>query len=97
MDIEHNIKSGVYENGLEYPSRGGNKDNRERNRDARIIWNKETQRLEKMFREDLATFFGLTGHQKEYKVWSMAWKEGHSEGLYMVYQYYEDLAELVLS
>lgn len=95
IDIEANIKSGVYENLLPYPERGGDKANRERFSEARAVWNKETNRINKIFRDDLATAFELTGHPKEEKVWNMAWEEGHSEGLYMVYQYYDDLADLV--
>lgn len=49
------------------------------------------------FRKDLEVFCGVTQAptDKLEKLWSYAWREGHSEGYYSVAYIYRDLSELV--
>jgi len=47
------------------------------------------------FRDDLAAKHGLTLHPKLAELWSLAWKYGHSAGLYEVQIYFEEMAVLL--
>lgn len=48
------------------------------------------------FKEACLEDVGLTGHEKADKAFNYAWMEGHSSGLYEVYQVLCDITELVL-
>jgi len=56
----------------------------------------ETHRLMDKFRHDALDDVGLLNHPKADKIYSKAWEDGHSSGLYSVYQELCDLAELFL-
>jgi len=60
------------------------------------VFNAETRRLEDQFKHDALDDVGLLNHPKADKIYSKAWEDGHSSGLYSVYQELCDLAELFL-
>lgn len=49
----------------------------------------------KNFENDLAIEHGVASHKHRKRVFDMAWAQGHDEGLDLVAQIYEDLAELL--
>lgn len=56
---------------------------------------KETNRLLKKFKDDALYDLGLTDNPKADLLFSKAWEHGHSSGLYEVFSWMEDLAELI--
>ena len=86
-EIIEKIKNGDYNSKLPYPGGSSQKD-----RDERKAWRRETDNLERtLFRNDLKEEFGTGNWRKEEVTWDRAWEEGHSEGLYKVYELYMDL------
>jgi hypothetical protein len=86
-DILEKIKNGVYSSKLPYPTGSSQND-----REARKKYKEDTYNLEKtLFRNDLKKEFGTSNWNKEEVTWDRAWEEGHSEGLYKVYECYMDL------
>jgi hypothetical protein len=71
----------------------------ERYKEHRIAvreWTREVHELEqKVFKNDLFEEYGVTGHPKAEKVWALAWREGHAEGLASVVDHFEELVELI--
>ena len=55
----------------------------------------EDGRLNALFRANLEEQYGLVGHPKADKLWSLAWEQGHAEGYLSVAYAYGDLTELV--
>lgn len=64
-------------------------------RDARLLYNSEEARLDRLFFDDLAAEFGVTGHPKLAKLERLAWDHGHASGLNEVASYYSDYVELI--
>lgn len=62
---------------------------------AQAKYNTETSRLEEQFRKDALEDVGLTGHPKADKAYSFAWEHGHSSGLGEVYQWLDDIADIL--
>lgn len=68
---------------------------KQRERDQRDARRAEEARLDEMFRADLERQYGLTGHPKADKVFSLAYERGHSGGREQVANEYSELAELL--
>lgn len=52
--------------------------------------------LEAEFKADLLAEYGVTGHPKADKCFSLAWDHGHSSGYGEVKNYFDDYVELIL-
>jgi hypothetical protein len=81
-----------YENKLPYPY-GVTLTNDERL--AREKYHEETRRMKALFKQDLLEEFGLVGHKKAEKFFSLAWEYGHASGYAEVYSYAQELVELL--
>lgn len=97
MDVRANIEAGKYTNQSVYPTMAthGTKDAM---LEARRAWKAETDRLERVvFKLDLEEEFNLAkvSPEKCDKLFSIAWEQGHSAGLNEVYNYYEEMVDLV--
>ena len=62
----------------------------------RKAYRAKTSELMAQFKADLLEELGLTWHPKADLLYSMAWDEGHSEGLQRVYYCAEELSELLM-
>lgn len=52
-------------------------------------------RQKEMLRKALEQEFGVVGHPKAEKLWSLAWDFGHAAGDHEVRAYYQDMVELL--
>lgn len=66
-----------------------------RKREQRDLHNKDQARLIGLFRADLEAEHGLSQHPRAALLYSIAYDEGHSEGLEQVVNWYERLADLL--
>jgi hypothetical protein len=64
-------------------------------RERQKQYQEEDYRLNLQFQADLAEEFGVTGHPKAYKLFSLAWEHGHISGHSDVYNYYSEFVELI--
>jgi hypothetical protein len=64
-------------------------------REKQKQYQEEDYRLNLQFQADLAEDFGVTGHPKVDKLFSLAWEHGHSSGYSDVYNYYSSFVELI--
>ena len=60
------------------------------------LYHDDVNRLELQFKQDAIRDVGLDGHEKADAAFSLAWAEGHSAGLYNVYDFLVKLADLIL-
>ena len=58
-------------------------------------YDEETARLTKLFYEDSVLELGIKNNPKVGKAWEMAWDNGHSSGLYDVYNCLIEYADLI--
>jgi len=61
-----------------------------------IEYGNENARLGDEFIKDLEEEFGVTGHPKAGKLYSIAYSHGHSSGYSEVYNYYSEFVELII-
>lgn len=62
---------------------------------AHAEYTTEDARLYAKFKADLFDDLGITGHPKAEKLFAIAWEYGHSSGYSEVYNYADELAELL--
>lgn len=89
------IALGEYANTLPFGNRDGEKLGREDLFARKNAWREEEHRLTMKFRKDCADEFGVWGHPKEPKLWDIAWSEGHPSGYNEVWNYYQEMVELI--
>ncbi len=89
---EYTEKLRIYEKELETYENGVLKEYRK----AVIEYNEDVSRLQKLFKHDCLEENGLLNHPKAEKVWSIAYREGHSGGYNDVNCVMSYLAELLL-
>lgn len=63
---------------------------------ARRAYNRDVDRLEAVFRQDLLAELGVTDHPKASVLWAKAWERGHSGGYSEVLSVAEDLVDLLV-
>jgi hypothetical protein len=61
----------------------------------RAAYNAESARLEGLFKAALFEEYGVTGHPKADKCYSLAWEHGHSAGFSEVANYFSEFVELI--
>lgn len=86
--IYEKIRSEYYKNNLPYSGKSNDKEIRE-------AWGNEESRLTALFKHDCEKEFKIVGHQKADKLFQVAWSMGHSSGYSEVWNYYQELVELV--
>lgn len=64
-------------------------------REQKELYDKEQRSLYDEFRKDLYEEYGVTGHPKADKCFSIAWEEGHSSGYNDVAIYFSRIVELI--
>jgi hypothetical protein len=75
----------------DYPVRYADK---EANRIARLAYNVKASDLLRSFRTALCDEYGVRGKVADL-IWDKAWQDGHSEGLYSVYQSFDEISGFV--
>ncbi len=88
--IYDEIKAGMYENKLPYPS------SREVGYlEQRKLYRKETDKLHEQFYRDLCEHSGEPTGRASRIIFDRAWEDAHSEGYYQVANKWEDLLQFV--
>lgn len=59
------------------------------------VWREDNRRLQAEFKKDLLEDLGLTGHPKAEDLYRIAWDNSHCGGYLEVYEFAEELAELL--
>jgi hypothetical protein len=83
MTVYKKIQAGGYEVGFEYT------------RANCQSYHEEQARLQDEFKHDLEVEYALTKHPKRDLLFSLAWSIGHSSGYSEVWNYYNEMAELL--
>ena len=104
------ITNGFFKNSLSYPkqddyevnkicehcgSKYKDKDAKTKLQEARAKYEGEKVRLYHLFKESLFLAFNLEHNEKTEKAFSIAWDEGHANGLREVYSWFQALVPLV--
>ena len=63
---------------------------------AMLEYKKEEARLLEIFKNDAFEYLGISDNPKRELLYSKAWEEGHSSGLREVFEWMEDLSELII-
>lgn len=87
-ELRRKINAGDYHTKLPYATA-------KKDRAANEAFSEDESRLVLQFQHDLAEACGVLGHEKEMRLWHLAWEHGHASGLSEVANYYSDFAELV--
>lgn len=110
MNVFDNIDSGRYQNAIPYSVEKPiiDRDNLtgKQAREAEEAWRAarnaqrdlhyaEDRRLEALFKADLEEEYGLAGHPKADKLYSIAYERGHSGGYREIAECYSQMAELL--
>lgn len=111
MDIINNINAGMYKTNLPYEytiipvdedvmtvtqAKAHLEQQKLAKASYREFYRQDGYRLELKFRNDIAAHFNVTGHMKEPLLWGLAYNYGHSGGYIDIFNYYEDLIQLVV-
>lgn len=65
-------------------------------REARAAYNQDTEALKMQLKRDLELAYGLYQHSKADLLWALAWDYGHDAGLQDVFNYYGEMAGLLI-
>lgn len=90
MTVLEKIVAGAYHSTTPFPAGYTNDDIL-----ARSAHWVDAARLRGVFRDDLLTEHGITGHPKAEKAFMMAWEHGHSSGYAEIAAYFSRLVELI--
>jgi len=88
--FEDKLRDNDYDSKLPWPE--AKDPDRQAKREA---YNADEARLLREFKADMFEDCGVTGHPKADKAFDIAWSHGHASGLYDVYCYFSELAELL--
>lgn len=95
MSVFDKCQAGEYDSKLLYPPYDMRQKDHALWKSVKDACDADGVRLLANFRQELANEHGLLMHPKEDLLYQIAWREGHSEGLYSVAQWYGELAELL--
>ena len=62
---------------------------------ARAAYDAREAEIHETFRQDLFEDLGITDNPKRDRLYSIAWSQGHSSGFHEVYNYAQDLVDLI--
>lgn len=112
MDARQNLADGKYENKVKYhyeripvneetmtvkQAKAHEFNEKQKQIEQKQRHRLEDSRLANLLCEDLEIEYGIAGHAKAGKLWSLAWEHGHSGGYSEVINYYEQFVELIQS